>query len=208
MPWGYAAAAVGTIVGASMSSGAVDDAAALEAEGTQAGIESQERMFREQLALQEPYREAGYSALTGLQDLTSASGRASALSDYYGSDEFGAMSAQQEEQTLRNSAVTGGMRSGNNQVALASIAPQLGQQYLSNKYNQLTGLANMGQGAASQGVQGAQFLGAQTSNLLQQQGQSQAQGSLAQANIWGNALGTLGGIGMNYFNQPQQAGVQ
>jgi len=199
MAWIAAAAAIG---GALLSSNKAGSAQNSQERASQAGIASQERMFDKQLSLQEPYREAGYQALGGLQDLTSPEGRASMLSDYYGGAEFQGLRGQEEEQQLRNAAATGGIRGGVNQAGLASITPRLGQQYLSNQYNQLTGLANMGQGAASQGVQGAQNLGFQTSQLLQQQGEAQAQGALAQANIWGNALGTVAGSYKDYRKTP------
>lgn len=206
MSWGMVAGAAATVVGGAMSSSASKKAAKSQSKSAQAGIESEERMFDKQLALQEPYREAGYQALSGLQGLTTPEGRATALSDYYLSDEFAGLRGQEEERQLRMGAATGNTRGGAIQPGLASITPGLGQSYLSNQYNQLTGLANMGFGASSQGVQGAQNLGMQTSQLLGQQGQAQAANQLAQANIWGNTVGTLGGMAQNYFNQPQPSG--
>ena len=102
---------------------------------------------------------------------------------------------------MRNAAMTGGVRSGNNQVALTSIAPQLGQNYLSNQYNQLTGLANMGMGASSQGAQSANYLGSSMNQAQQNIGQAQAQNYLAQGNIASNTIGTLGGIASQYYGQ-------
>ena len=204
MPWGAALAAGGALLGGALSSNATGDAANQQQAGVQSGIESEERMFERSLALQAPYREAGYDALGGLQDLTSPQGRSDSLQQYYQGPEFGAMSAQVEEQQMRNAAVTGGVRGGANQAALATIAPQLGQQYLAGQNQRYTGLANLGAGAASQGSSQATMLGGNISNLQQQAAQAGAQNSLAQANIWGNTASTLGALGYDYFNRPQQ----
>lgn len=200
MSWGLVAVGAGTAVAGIMGSKASGDAASSQEGATMAGIESQEMMFDKSLELQAPYREAGYGALEGLQGLTDPSQRATMLEDYYVGPEYQQMSAQVEEQQLRNAAVTGGVRGGANQVALASIAPQLGQQYLSGLEQQYTGIANMGMGAASQGAVGAMNTGQNISVLQQQAGQAQAQNKLAQANIWGNVATDLGGLAYNYAN--------
>ena len=156
-------------------------------------------MFERSLELQEPYREAGYGALEGLQGLTDQDYRADKLESYYKGPEYEQMSQQVQGQQMRNAAVTGGVRGGANEAALASIAPQLGQQYLSGLNQQYTGLANMGMGAASQGSGQAMQLGSNISALQQQSAQAGAQNQLAQANIWSNAAGTVAGIGSDYF---------
>ena len=199
MSWGFVAGAAISVVGGAMSSKASKKAAKTQQAGTESGIESQERMFDRSLELQQPYREAGYGALEGLQGLTDQDYRADKLQSYYSGPEYAQMAQQAEGQQMRNAAVTGGVRGGANQAALASIAPQLGQQYLSGLNQQYTGLANMGMGAASQGAGQAMQLGGNISNLQQQSAQAGAQNQLAQANIWGNTLGTVGGMASNYF---------
>lgn len=207
MSWGMVAVGVGTAVSGALGSKAAGDAADQQAAGTRAGIESQERMFDKSLELQQPYREAGYGALTGLQSLVDPQGRADMLQSYYQGPEYQQQAAQVEQQQLRNAAATGGLRSGGNQVALASIAPRLGQSYLNQQYNQLTGLANMGMGAASQGAQGALGLGQGISSLQQQAAQAGAANSIAQGNIWGNVAQDFGSMGYDYFNRtPQTSG--
>lgn len=199
MSWGIVAGAGASIVGGLLGSKGSSKAAKQQTAATMAGIESQEKMFNKSLALQEPYREAGYNALSGLQKLTDPGQRASMLGDYYDSGEYQQLSSQVEEQQLRNAAATGGVRGGANQAAMATIAPQLGQQYLSGLNQQYTGLANMGMGAASQGSSQAMGLGQNISALQQQAGQAQAQNSLAQANIWGNVTQDIGSLAYDYF---------
>ena len=83
----------------------------------------------------------------------------------------------------------------------------LGLNYLSDLGGKYSNLANLGMGAASQGAVGAQNLGAQTANLLGQQGQAIASGQLARGNLYGQALGQLGGFGYNYLNQQPVSGT-
>jgi len=201
MPWGAAIAAGASLLGSNVASNKAGSASRQQQAGVQAGIESEERMFDKSLALQEPYREAGYNALGGLQQLTDPTGRADALNQYYQGPEYAALSGQVEEQQLRNAAATGGIRGGANQAALATIAPQLGQQFLSGQNQRFTGLANMGMGAASQGSSQAMQLGGSVSALQQQAAQAGAANSLAQGNIWGNVASDLGAIGMDYYNK-------
>lgn len=198
--WGLLAMGAATLGGALLQSKGNKEAAATQVAGNQAAIQSQENMFNQSLALNQPYRDAGQGAIQGLQSLTDPAQRAQMLSGYYDSAEFQGMQAQNEEQQLRNAAATGGVRGGANQAAMATIAPQMGQQYLSGLQNQFTGLANMGMGAASQGAQGAQMFGQQQSALQQQSAQAMAQNQINQSNIGANTLGTLGGLAYQGFN--------
>jgi len=201
MSWGLVAGAAISVVGGAMASNSSDKAAGQQQAGVQAGIDSEERMFEKSLELQEPYREQGYQALEGLNELNDPTGRESLLNTYYDSGEYQAMNAQAEEQQLRNAASMGQTRGGGNQVAMSTIAPQLGQNYLSNRYNQLTGMANMGMGAASQGANAATNLGGSMNNAANNSASAAAQNSIAQANIWGNVASDVGGFGIDYLNQ-------
>ena len=198
MSWGIVASVGSSLVPGLMSSVGASKASDAQVEATKLGIESQEKMFERGLALQAPYRNMGYDALGGLQGFIEPQSRADMLQSYYQGPEYQQLAAQQEEQQMRNAAATGGMRGGNNQAALASIAPQLGQQYLNTRFNELSGLANYGMGAASQGSSQANMLGGNISNLQQQAGQARASNYLAQANIWGNmakdGFSLIGGI--------------
>lgn len=83
-----------------------------------------------------PYAQMGEQTLPFLQSLLQAP--QASYSDFFNSPEFAALSQQQESQALRNASATGGMRGGNTQVALASIAPQLamGWQQQQNQLQQ------------------------------------------------------------------------
>lgn len=201
MSWGMVAAGVATVAAGAMSSKSARDAAKGQRSAEMAALSAEERMFDKQLKLMAPYRDAGYSAIEGLQALTDPSQRGQMLTDYYKTPEYQAMQNQAETNTARLGSVTSGLRSGSTYKNLESIAPQLGQNYLTNQFNQLSGIANLGMGAASQGVQGAANLGSQQALAQRNMGQAYAQNQLAQANIFGDTAGQLGGLFMNYFNQ-------
>lgn len=188
-----------SLASAIFGSRAASKASDAQVQAAEMGIASNERMFDKSLALQEPYREAGYSALTGLQGLTDPAQRAQTLSDYYASDEYGMMENQAQQSTLRSAAATGNLRGGAGAQAVANIAPQLGMQFLNSQQNQYTGLANMGMGAASQGANSATNLGLSMANSYNQIGDAQAQKYLTQGNIWGNLIGDMQGQALGAF---------
>lgn len=201
MSWGFIGGAAISVIGGAMASKGSKDASETQQQGVSDGIASQERMFNKSLELQQPYREAGYGAIEQLQGLADPAGRAELLDNYYDSAEYGAMEAQSEERQMRNALATGGGRGGGNQVAMSTIAPQLGQQYLSNMNSQYTSLANMGMGAAGQGASAANSLGNGISALQQSSAQASAANDLAQSNIWGNVVSDVGAYGLDYLNR-------
>lgn len=201
------AAVVGGVGAAAMANQAeISGRGALESQKSieQQGLESQERMFQQSLGLMEPYREAGYEALGGLQGLTTPEGRAQSLGAYYRSPEYSAMADQASASALRGASAQGGLRGGSTYSALENVAPQLGQNYLSQQYNQLTGLANMGMGAASQGASGYQKLGQSQLGSYSQMGANTAAQQIAAANAQSQAIGQgiqgLGTAAAGYFN--------
>ena len=175
-------------------------------QGQQSALDAQQAMFDQSMSTLQPYQQAGQGGLTGLQNMVDPTRRGQMLDDYYQSGEFSAMQGQETEQQLRNAAATGGIRGGVNQAGLSSIAPRLGQQYMQNMQNQYGQLAGFGANATGQMVNSMGNFGNNQSNLyyqgglnrgnMQQQfGESQAQNSLAQGNIFGGLMEDIGGIG-------------
>lgn len=98
-----------------------------------------------------------------------------------------------------------GLRSSNQAVARAAIAPQLLQSEIDRKIAGLGGLIGMGQSAANVASSGALQAGSQLANLFQQQGQSLAGIGGAQSELIGSTLGGLGGfLGMGGFTGLRQ----
>lgn len=190
MPWAAAAAVASSAIGYMGANKAAKGQQRAEAKA----LEAQERMYQQQREDFKPYMQAGYGALEGLQQLTDPTQRSQMLTEYYKSPEYAAMSDMSATEQSRLGAVTGGLRSGSTYQNLEAIRPQLGQSYLTNQYNQLTGLANLGMGATSQGAQAAGQFGNQSALAQRNMGQIYAQEQLAKSNAIGDALSAIGGV--------------
>ncbi|CAM0102111.1 hypothetical protein PODOV084v1_p0048 [Vibrio phage 340E47.2] len=201
MSWVAAAVVGGAVVSSVVGGKATKKAAKTQSDASAYAADLQYEQFEKSLELQKPYREAGYGALEELQALGTPQGRAQALQGYYAGPEFRQQQAQQTEDVLRAASVTG-VRGGSSQQAVASIAPQLGLNYLGQQQNIQSDIANLGQGAAAQGARGATNLGTNLSNIAIQGGQAQANAQLAQGQIYSNAANTVIGAGINYLGRP------
>jgi hypothetical protein len=160
----------------------------------------QREMFERGLELTAPFREAGASALPGLQRAANAELTPFAFdyNAYFASPEYAAMSQQAQNNVLANASMTGGMRSGGNQVALSAIAPQLAQQGRQNamseyqlnqaaemdRYNRLSGLAGLGMGLSGQAASQAGQFGAAAGNNALFAGQARGNRYVNQANLF------------------------
>jgi hypothetical protein len=165
-----------------------------------------------------PYAQMGEQTLPFLQSLLQAP--QASYQDFFNSPEYAALAQQQESQVLRNASATGGLRSGNAQVATAAIAPQLAQQWQQNqnmmqqqRFGNAFDLTRFGAGFGQNAAQMAMNRGSELANYrynaatgganARAQGQQQMFGNIAQG------IGDLGTIGANsalgrYSNvQPQ-----
>jgi len=179
---------------------------------TQRGIANQQiaearRQFAAVQQVLQPYITAGNNALGPLQQIqgtgmealqgqrallgmngTDAQGQA--IQGLQNSPEMAAYVQQGENSMLQNAAATGGLRGGNTQAAMAQFRPQLLAGLISQQYDRLGGLAG---------------LGANTSSMLYQSGQSAAAGvgsaGMQVAGQVGSALaGYSQGVGNAYAN--------
>ena len=228
-----AAAVIGSaVVGGVMSSNAQKSAARTAASAqtasTQASVEEQRRQFDAMKELLSPYVSAGEPALQqmaayaevgpqalsqqmALAGLQGPEAQQAAVTAIEQSPLFQAQVRQGEEAILQQASATGGLRGGNVQGALAQYRPQMLQQELQNRYNQLGGLTSFGAGmtqnlgtigqasAAGQAAQGMN-MASNIGTALQNAGQAQAQAALAsgQANaqMWGNVAGSVSQVAM------------
>lgn len=168
--------------------------------------EMQERISTEQLALQrqaladqlalqrdyfeygkdqqEPYSAAGRQALPAqlaLAGLGSPELQAQIMQGLQASPEF--LQAQQlgEDAIMRNAAMTGGLRSGGAQQALAQGNQQLLTNMMNRQYDRLSGITGLGQNTGT--------------NLGQQAANYSAQGSQAYQNFAGQSQAALESLG-------------
>lgn len=172
------------------------------------GMTQEERMLEKAREDRAPWLEAGRDiGLAGLTDMADPSKRGQMYSDYYDSPEFVAQQQQAAQTVGRTQSAHGGLRGGSTYSQLENIAPQLGANYMADKQNQYTNLANMGMGMAGQNAAGFQQIGVDQMNMFNQMGANQANQKIAAANTRNQAMSSgLAGIGMaanDYFN-PQQ----
>lgn len=198
-------AVIGGVASNMASSNAADKAAEAQQNSTNASIAAQQQQYAAMRELLKPYSDAGVSSLAKQQDLLGLNGseaQRSAIQGIQDSSQFSALVQQGENGILQNASATGGLRGGNVQAALAQFRPQLLNQLISDQYTKLGGITSIGQNAAAgtgnAGMQSANSI----SNLLAQQGASQAGLALAQGrsnaqmfNTIGQGIGTYAGMG-------------
>lgn len=212
---------IATLLGgtAAGSADAANKAAKSAAAAQVYGIDQSTALAREQLdyikSIMAPYQQAGQAALPALQGYINqpADKFNFDYQGYFNSPEYAALSSQQNEQALRMGAATGGIRGGDTQAALATIAPQLAQQARSNaqnefslnqganlnRYNQLMGLAGLGTGATNQVGNAAQNFGQQAGNNALMAGNAMANMRQQQGQVRQDFLGGIGQLILGGF---------
>ncbi|EIY0405689.1 DNA transfer protein, partial [Escherichia coli] len=135
-----------------------------------------------------------------LENLSSLEGQGQALNQYYNSQQYKDLAGQARYQSLAAAEATGGLGSTATSNQLVTIAPTLGQQWLSGQMNNYQNLANIGLGA----LQGQANAGQTYANNMSQISQQSA--ALAAANdnrpsamqsaIGGGAYGAIAGAGL------------
>jgi len=196
---------VGSITGSKQAGQAAQDAAVIQAQSSERAIEEQRRQFDALQKLLAPYVAAGVGgegaagALQAQQALLGLRGAEEQTSAIRGIEQgplYSEMARQGEEALLQQASATGGLRGGNVQAALAQFRPQLLNELITQQYQRLGGLTNIGQSsAAGVGASGMEQA-SNISNLLAQQGAALAGGRVAQGQTaqrtFGNVLGIAG----------------
>lgn len=202
------AVVVGSVATGVMSSKAqnkaANAAAGAQMEASEMGVEEQRRQFDAVQKLLKPYADAGLSGLSGQQDLLGINGMSAqqaAIGNINNSAEMQTYLQQGENAILQNASATGGLRGGNTQAALAQFRPQLLNQLINQRYQNLAGMTSLGQNAAAGTGNAGMQAASNISSLYQQSGAAQAGAALAHgqanANMWnsvGSTIGTLGGM--------------
>lgn len=204
-----AAAIVGSaVVGGVMSSraqkkaaGAAGDAQAYAAE---LGIDESRRQFDAIQALLKPYVDAGGPALSGQQSLIGLNGQAKqqeAIDALENSPEFESLVKTGESSILQNASATGGLRGGNVQAALAKFRPSVLSELITQQFDRLGGLTQLGQNSAVMQGNAGFKTGENISKLFGEIGSARAGTALgigkADAGMWsmlGDVPGHLAGL--------------
>ena len=198
MPDPVSAIGAAVSVGGSLIKGsAANKAAQAQTDAAMAGV-AEARAAREQMRADLlPYMQAGSPALQAQMAALGLAGpeaQAQYVSQQEQSPIFQALARQGEEAMLQQASATGGLRGGNIQGALAQFRPSLLNQFLQQQYTNLGGLAKLGQSSAAgvgvAGIESAQQVG----SLLGEAGAARAGGAAAQGQMWGNILGSAGGV--------------
>lgn len=195
---GIAAPIVGGLLGSKSASS--------QQKAVTGGLDQSTQLQREQFdylkQILAPYQEAGTQALPALTGFINQPQQNFSFDygAYFNSPEYAALSQQSQQSAMRNASATGGLRGGDTQVALASIAPQLAQMARQNaqqefslnqganlnRYNMLQGIAGLGTGATSQ-------LGNAAQNFGQIAGKNAALAGQARADAIGQRNNAIGG---------------
>ena len=191
-----------SIGGSVLKGKATSKAGKLQYDAAMAGVDETRQAREEMRTLLNPYVEAGGPALQAQMAALGLAGP-EAQQEYVSGQEqspiFQALARQQEEAILQNASATGGLRGGNVQGALAQFRPQLLNQFLEQQYGRLGGITQLGQrSAAGVGVAGMDA-SADISTLLGTGGAARAGSALAKGQMYGDILGSLGGVAKGFF---------
>jgi len=195
---------------ASKQADAVTDAARIGAGASSQATAAQERMFNQQMALQEPWRQAGQTALNQLAPLA-------ANYQKFGMDQFQqdpgyAFRLSEGQKALdRSAAARGGLISGSALKAAQRYGQDMGSQEYTNAFtrygierermlNPLQSLAGVGQTATNNLTNAAGNYGTNMGNIALNQGATAGAGALAQGNIRASQYGTLGSAANTLWN--------
>lgn len=194
------------MLGSSLIGGIAQERSASKAADAQAGasresIAEQRRQFDAIQALFKPYIEGGTTAFGQQGALIGTKGPAeqqAAIQALEKTPAFKALMRQGEGAILSNASATGGLRGGNVQGALAQFRPNLLAQMIQSQFQNLGGLAQMGQAsAAGQAVAGQNTANA-VSSALGDIGAANAGKWIARGNAITGVTDSIGQLGMLY----------
>ena len=221
MPWGYAAAAVGTIVGGSMSSSASKKAAKSQADATDRASQVQWDMYDQTRKDLAPYSDAGKTSLSQLMEKMQDGGYFT--QNYTGQDLYDDPSykfrlQQGLDGVQQGAAAQGGLLSGATQKALNNYAQNAASQEYSNaynrftadqtnQYNRLSNIVGMGQNAAAMTGNAGMQTGQAVANNTMSGANANAAGIIGSNNAWADTAGQLGSLATAYAQSKQKGTV-
>lgn len=173
--------------------GGGDNGAGAQADATKKGIELQREMWQTNMQNLAPFTPLAQQYVSQLQNLSTLQGQQSALNSYYGSKQYQDLANQARYQSLNAAEATGGLGSTATSNQLATIAPTLGQNWLSGQMNNYQNLANIGLGALTGQATAGQNYANNASQLFQQQANAAAANANRPSGFQSFATGALGG---------------
>jgi len=222
MTWGMTAMAGASLLGGYMSSQGQKQAAETQAGAADRSAALQKQMFDQQMAGQEPFRQAGLTGQNRLMELLGLGGNAGAagygkygrdfaMSDYQADPGYAFRLGEGQQALERSAAARGGLISGGALKAATRYGQDMGSQeyqnafnrYQTNRSNQLQPLGNlmsMGQSAASNQGTAAGNYGTNAGQAYMAAGQAIGAGQLGFGNTINNALGAAASSYQNQQN--------
>lgn len=209
MPWSFIIPAAVSLFGANKQASAAKSAAATTAAATDQATELQREMFQQQRQDQEPWRQAGQTALNAL--IPMATNYQKFGMDQFQQDPGYAFRLAEGQKALdRSAAARGGLISGGALRAAQRYGQDMGSQEYTNAFNRyqternaqinpLQSLAGVGQTATNQLGAAGQNYASNVGNALMNQGANAGNAAMAGANAWNSALT---GIGTAYGRSP------
>lgn len=154
---------VSDVTGVEGAQDAARDAAGIQAQGAQAGIEEQRRQFDITQGNLAPFREAGIGALEQQQALLGLGGQDAQTQAFAAFNESPGQKFirdRAQKNLLRNQSAIGGLGGGNVRSALVEQGTGFAQQDFQNQFGRLGQIAGQGQAAGTSiGQFGAQTAG-------------------------------------------------
>ncbi len=205
---------VAGIAGAKMSGDAAKDAAVLQAQAAERATALQEKQYNQTRADNEPWRQAGITALGGMQDKDYMRDFTSA--DMIKDPGYEFRMSEGQKALDRSASARGGILSGGALKSISRYGQDFASNELQNAYNRFNGdrdrrfgrlssLAGLGGGAnAANSAAGANYANNAGSNMM---GAAEGAGNsrMAGANAWGGALSNIGKSAMDAGAMYQQS---
>ncbi|HDO6812538.1 DNA transfer protein [Klebsiella pneumoniae] len=145
-----------------------DGGAGAQADATKDATKLQREIWQTNMQNLAPFTPLAQQYVSQLQNLSSLGGQQQALGEYYNSGQFKDLANQARYQQLASAEATGGLGSTATSNGLATIAPMLGQSWLTGQMNNYQNLANIGLGALQGQANAGQSYANNTGQLLQQ----------------------------------------
>jgi hypothetical protein len=213
-------AATAALAGGAIAAGGAKKAGNIQAQAAREAQAANERALERQIALQEPFRQAGLTAQEQIMQLLGIGGDATAAG--YGSlaKPFGQTDFQQDpgyafrqaegmKALERSAAARGGLLSGGTMKGIQRFGQDLASQEYGNAFNRyqiersarlnpLQSLMGSGQSAANVTTGNIGQAGQNEAANLYGAGQGRASGYVGQANALSGALGSIGQAAASY----------
>lgn len=194
--WAAGIAAAAVVGSAYVSSQAGKAGAKAQSNAANAGIAEQQREYDQTRQDQQPFLQAGQNAVNLQQKYLSGD-----TSGFTSSPDYQFAVQQGTKQLDAGAASKGNLWGGGADADRISLGQGLATQYANNYWNKLAGMAGQGQTSATQlGAQGANMAN-QNGQYLNNAAQANASSYANTANSYNNAIGQVGNIAGQYYQQ-------